>query len=62
MKPKKFSSEHIGNEVLFLTSETSYSEDCLDTKIQYRFYKSDQNVKQLEEELIYFTKQQNQEL
>ena len=59
MEPSKFSSEHIENEVLTLTSETSSSEYCFETKLQAKFDKSDQIFKQTEEALIYFMKQQH---
>ena len=36
------------NGVLTITSETSSSEDCLDTKLQARFYQYDQSCKQEE--------------
>ena len=42
MEPKKFSSEHITNEVLTLTPETSYSEDYFETILYAKFDKSDQ--------------------
>ena len=48
MEPIKLSSEHIKNEVLTLTSKTSSSEDCFDTKLQAKFYKSDQILEQTE--------------
>ena len=38
----KFSSEYIKNEVLTLTSDTSFSDDCLETKLQAKFDKYDQ--------------------
>ena len=41
MEPNKFSSEHIENEVLTLTSETSYPEDRFDTTLQAKFDKYD---------------------
>ena len=37
MEPKQFSSGHILNEVLTITSETSSSEDCFETKLQAKF-------------------------
>ena len=43
MEPEMFSSEHIENEVLTLTSETLPFEDCLETKLQANLDKSDQN-------------------
>ena len=39
-EPKHFSSEHIENENLTLTSETLYSKYCFDTKIQSKFDES----------------------
>ena len=48
MEPNKFSPEYIENEVFTLTSETSYSEDCFETKIQAKFDKSDQIFEQPE--------------
>ena len=33
MEPNNFSSEHIENYVLTITSETTYYEDCFETKI-----------------------------
>ena len=62
MEPNKFSSEHIENGVLNITSETPSSEDFLETKLQDKFNKSDQNFEQPEEELIDFMEQQHQEL
>ena len=61
MEPNKFSSEHIKNECITPTYETSSYEDCLETKIQANFYKSDQIFEHPEEELIYSIKQQHQE-
>ena len=49
MEPNKLSSEHIENEVLTLTSKTLSSEDCLETKLQAKFNKSDQIFEQPEE-------------
>ena len=54
-KTNKFSSEKIRNEVLTLTSETSYSEYCFETKLRYKFDKSDQILEQLENKLVDFT-------
>ena len=48
MEPNKFSLSHTKNEVLNLTSETSSSEDCFETKLQAMFYKSDQILEQPE--------------
>ena len=59
MEPSKFSSEHIENEVLTLTSETSSSEYCFETKLQAKFDKSDQNFEQPEEYLMDFLEQQH---
>ena len=39
--PNKFSSEHIENKMVTLTSETLSSEDCFKTKLQAKFDKSD---------------------
>ena len=52
MEPNKFSSEHIKNESLTLTSETSSYEDCIEKKVQAKYDKSDQNFEQPEEELV----------
>ena len=41
-----FSSEHIGNEVFTLTSETPSSEDQFETKYQAKFAKYDQSFEQ----------------
>ena len=49
MEPNKLSSEHIENEVLTLTSKTLSSEDCLETKLQAKFNKSDPIFEQPEE-------------
>ena len=57
METNKFSSEHIENEVLTLTSKTSSSEDCFETKLQSKFDKSDQIFEQPEEELMDFMEQ-----
>ena len=46
--------------VLTITSEHPPSEDCLETNIQSKFDKSDQNFEQPEEELMNFIEQQNQ--
>ena len=46
--------------MLTLTSESSYYEDCFDTKIQAKFDKSDQILKQTGEELMDITEQQHQ--
>ena len=37
-----------------LNSETLYSEDCFETKLQAKFDKSDQIFEEPEEELMYF--------
>ena len=60
MEPNMFSSEHIQNEVLTLTSETPSSEYCFDTRLQAKFEKTDQIFEQSEEELIYLIEQQYQ--
>ena len=59
MKPNKFSSEHIKNEFITLTSETSYSEGRFETKIQAKVDKYNQSFKQQEEELVYFKVKQH---
>ena len=41
MEPNKFSFEHIENEVINLTYETSSSEYCFETKLDAKFDKSD---------------------
>ena len=46
MEPKMFASEHIGNKVLTLSSETTYSEDHFETKLQAKFDKYDQYFEQ----------------
>ena len=61
MEPNKFSSEHIKNRFLTLTYENLSSEDCLDNKLQAKFYKSDQNFNQPEKQLIDVIEQQHQE-
>ena len=62
MDPNKLSSEHIENQIFTLTSETSSSEDYFETKLQTKFDKYDYFFEQPEEELMYFIKQQHQEL
>ena len=54
MDPKKFSSEHIENKMVTLTSEILSYEDYFETKLQAKFDKFDQNFKQPEEELMDF--------
>ena len=49
IEPNKFSSEHIENSVLIITSETSYAEYCLKIKVHAKFDKSDKISEQLEE-------------
>ena len=61
MEPNNFSSEHIENECLTITTKTSSSEDCFETKLQAKFDKSDQMFEEPEEELMYFIEQQHQE-
>ena len=61
MEPKQFSSEHIKNERLTLTYEIPYSEDCFETKLQAKFYKSDQIFEQPEEKFMDFIEQQNKQ-
>ena len=46
MEPNKFSTNHIENDVLTLSSENSSSEDYFDTKLQDKFNKSDQTFEQ----------------
>ena len=60
MEPNKFSPEHIKHEFLTLTSEYSYSEDCLETKLQAKFDRYDQIFEQPEEELINVIEQKHQ--
>ena len=60
MELKKFSPEHIKNEVLTLTSENSSSEDHFETKLQAKFDKSDHIFEQPEEEFRAFIEQQRQ--
>ena len=52
MEPKHSSSEHIKNESLTLTYETSSSEDCFERKFQANLDKSDQIFEQPEEVLV----------
>ena len=52
MDPSTFSSEHINNKMITLTSEIFSSEDCFETKLQTNFYKSDQNSERPEENLM----------
>ena len=61
MKPKKLSSEHIKNEVLTLSYETSSSEYWFETKLQAKFDKTNQIFKQTEKELMDFIQQKYQE-
>ena len=49
MEPNNFSSEHIKNEVLTLTSQHSSSKDRFETKLQAKFDKSDQIFEQQDE-------------
>ena len=49
MDPNKFSSEHIENKMVTLTSETLSSEDRCDTKLQTKFDKSDKIFEQQQE-------------
>ena len=60
MDPNKFSSEKIEDKMITLTSETLYSKDCLETKLQAKFDKYDQIFEQPEEELMYFIEQQHE--
>ena len=59
MDTNKFSSEHIENKMVTITSETLSLEDCFETKIHAKFNKSDQSFEQPEEELMYFIEQQH---
>ena len=61
MEPNKFSSEHINNEILTFTSETSLSEAFFETKLQAKSDKTDQIFEQPEEELMDFIEQHHQE-
>ena len=54
------SSEHIGNEVFTLTSETPSSKNHFEKKIQARFSKSDHSFEQQQELLMEFKEKQNQ--
>ena len=47
MEPNKFSPEHIKNEFLTLTSETSSYEYFFESKLQDKFDKFDQTFEQL---------------
>ena len=47
MEPNKFSSKHIENGLLTLTSETSSYEKNLETKLQAKFDKFDQIFEQI---------------
>ena len=49
MDTNKFSSEHIENNMVTFTSETSSSGDCFETKFQAKFDKYDQVFEQEEE-------------
>ena len=48
MEPKKFSSEHIKNEVLTLTYEQPSSEDSFERKFQAKISPSNQTFEQPE--------------
>ena len=48
MEPNKFSPEHIKNEFITLTPETSSYEGFIETKLQANFDKSDQMFEQPE--------------
>ena len=60
MDPNKFSSEHIENEMVTITSETLSSEEWFETKLQSKFDKSDKCFEELEEGLMDFMEQQTQ--
>ena len=49
MEPNKFSLEHIKNEFLTLTSETSSHEDFIEANFQAKVDKSDKYFEQPEE-------------
>ena len=61
MEPNKFSSEHIENRLLTLTSKTSSYEQILETKLQAKFDKFYQIFEQIQEGLVDFMEQQHQE-
>ena len=54
-----FSSEHIKNKVLTITSELPCSEDHFEGKFQAKIYLSNQFFEQPEEELIEFKGEKN---
>ena len=54
MGPKKFSSEHMENKMVTLTSETLSFEGFFETKLQEKFDKCDQLFERPEEELLNF--------
>ena len=49
MEPNKFSSEHIENKMVTITSETLSYEDLFDTKLHAKLDKYDQIFEQPEE-------------
>ena len=61
MGTKIFPSEHIENKMVTLTSETLFSEDCFENKLQGNFDKYDKKIEQPEEELVDFIEKQRQE-
>ena len=48
MDSNKFSSKHIENKMVTLSSENLSSEDCFETKPQAKFDQSDQKFEQPE--------------
>ena len=61
-KSNMFSSEHIQNEVLTLTSEHPSSADKFERKFQSKISPSGQKFEKSEEELIYFKEEHHVEL
>ena len=60
MELNKFSSEHIQNELLTLTSETSSYKIFIESELQAKFDKYDQTFEQPGEELMDTIEQQHQ--
>ena len=54
LKLNMFSSEHIKNEVLTITSEHPFSEDNFERKLQVKLYLSNKMFEQPEEGLMDF--------
>ena len=61
-KSNMFSSEHIQNEVLTLTSKHTSSEDKFERKLQAKIYPYGQSFERKEEELIDFKEKYHDEL